>query len=549
MRHRLLHRLFWSAVTLLTTAVLVLLLVHAVPGVPATAALAGATPSSVPRRGGTLQLAYPSDIGSLDPANSFDVYTQTVARLLFHGLLDYDDGTRLVPAQAQDWDPSRNISSDGRSYTFQLRPGVRFANGREVEAEDYVFTFERVLSPKTASWGQTYFLDILGAQEFVDGKAAHVKGLRAPDKGTLVIELKEPNFTFRYVLTMTCACAVPREVVQQYGAAFQFHPIGSGPYRLAESQRGIFWRLERNPCYQGSDGFVDGVELMIGGDRTTLAMMLERGELDQVASIAVADAIRFKRDPRLRSWLTRADTADTYFLFMNTEMKPFDDVRVRRAVNYAINRERLIKMDGGFSTVAHGVVPPSMPWTNPGLPRYEFDPEKARVLLREAGYPNGCKTELWCTYGSRLPEAIQQDLHLVGIEAELKIANTAAYMEKIGTRHQVPCGLMDWPQDYPDPSDYLDVLLNGARITGTACNNYAFYNNPEVNQCLDAAAISMNPDERTRLFRQAENLIVQDAPWAPLIHPQTLCLYHPRVHGTAPHPVWLWRYERMWLDP
>ena len=171
----------------------------------------------------------------MDPAIAFDGLSIPLVRLLFRGLLNYDDSTGLVTGQAKDW----NISPDGRTYTFHLLPGVRFSNGREVEAEDYVFAFERILSPKTSSPGQTYFLDILGAQEFADGKTAHVRGLHAPNKETLVIELKEPTFTFRYVLAMAFASAVPREVVQQFGTDFLSHLTGSGPYRLAKWRRGI----------------------------------------------------------------------------------------------------------------------------------------------------------------------------------------------------------------------------------------------------------------------------------------------------------------------
>jgi ABC-type transport system substrate-binding protein len=515
----------------------------------ATATRGGETPATAPRRGGILHLANPSEIRSLDPAIAFDTFSMPLVHLLFRGLLGYDDATGLVADQAQDW----NLSPDGRTYTFHLRPGVRFANGREVEAEDYVFAFERILSPRTVSPGETYFLDILGAREFVDGKAAHVSGLRAPDKATLVIELKESTFTFQYVLAMPFASAVPREAVQQDGRDFASHLIGSGPYRLAEWRRGISCRLQRNPYYQGPDGFVDGVEILIGCDDTVMAMMLERGELDQVPMASPAQAIRFKRDPRLHSWLTCVDAAETDYLFMNTEMKPFDDARVRRAVNFAIDRERLLKLAGGLAKVAHGVVPPVIPWSNPGLPHYDFDPEKARALLREAGYPSGFKTELWYLVDqpifARLAEGVQQDLRQVGIQAELRPANFTAFDAKVTTRHQVSCGIWGWFQDYPDPSDFLDVLLNGERITDNECNNIAFYNNPEVNQCLGAAGKSLDPGERTRLFRQAENLIMQDAPWAPLIHEQIPVLYHPRVHGTDPHPVWLWRYEYMWLDP
>ena len=397
---------------------------------PTTSTRGGDAPSATPHRGGMLHLAQPSDIRSLDPAIAFDSFTIPVVHLMFRGLLDYDDGTGLVLDQAKDW----NISSDGKTYTFHLRPGVKFANGREVEAADYVFAFERILSPQTASPGGTYFLGILGAREFVDGKATHVSGLHTPDKMTLMIELKEPQFTFRYVLAMTFACPVPREVVEQYGANFSSHLVGSGPYRLAEWRRGISIRIDRNPYYQGSDGFVDGLDIMLGMDDTTMTMMLQRGEIYQVPLVSPAQAARFKRDPHLRSWLTLVDAAETDYFFMNTEMKPFDDVRVRQAVNYAIDRERLVKLSGGFASVAHGIVPPVIPWRNPGLPRYDFNPEKAQAMLRGAGFPSGFKTELWYSGDqpifARMAEGIQQDLRQVGIQAELRPANFTAFDAK-----------------------------------------------------------------------------------------------------------------------
>src|SRR5215469_9223904 len=151
----------------------------------------GSGETNTPRRGGIIRLAFLGDLKSLDPAIGFDGDTIPLTRLIFRSLLDYDDGTGLVLDQAKDW----NISPDGKTYTFHLRPGIRFSNGREVEAEDYIFALERVLAPQTGSPGQTYFLDIVGAREFADGKAPNVRGLRAPDKQTLVIELEKPEFT------------------------------------------------------------------------------------------------------------------------------------------------------------------------------------------------------------------------------------------------------------------------------------------------------------------------------------------------------------------
>jgi ABC-type transport system substrate-binding protein len=506
----------------------------------------GSVETNAPRRGGILRLAFVGDLKSLDPAIGFDGDTIPLTRLMFRSLLDYDDGTGLVLDQAKDW----NISPDGKTYTFHLRPGIRFSNGREVEADDYICALERVLAPKTGSPGQTYFLYIVGAREFADGKAPHVRGLRAPDKQTLVIELDKPEFTFRYVLTMPFASAVPRELVQQYGKDFQYHLAGAGPYRLASWRRGIHWSLERNPYYTGPDGHVDGVDIMIGGDDALMAMMLQRGELDRVLA-RPAVALTFKRDPRLRTWLTSINTAETDYLFMNVEMKPFDNPAVRRAINYAINKERLVKLAGGFAIPARGIVPPSLPWNNPTLEPYNYSPEKARALLREAGYPNGFKTELWFGDDVRifkpLAEGIEQDLRVIGIQVDLRPMTYTAFQEKAQTRKQIALGVFGWTLDYPDASDFLDVLLNGERITDIDCNNSSFYNSPEVNRRLDVAVSSMNNDERTRLFREAEDLVMKDAPWVPLIHEQIPVLYHPRLCGTTPHPVWLWRYEKMWF--
>lgn len=529
-------RLFQSGLTLFCAV----LAVSVAGGAPAA--------SPHPKRGGTLRIVPVAAFRSLDPILAFDTESIPILRLMFRGLLDYDNGVHLVPDQAKDW----SISPDGKTYTFHLRPGVRFSNGREVEAQDYVFSFERILNPATGSFGQGFFMDIEGARKFVAGKVAHVGGLSAPDKHTLVIRLRKPLFTFRYVLAMSFAVAEPRDIVRRYGKDFQYHLTGSGPYRLAEFRRGIRYHLVRNPYYTGPDGYVNAVDVEIINDNTTATMMLERGEVDRVFA-SPANAVRFARDPKLRSWVVRVPTAGTDYLFMNTEMKPFDNVLVRRAANYAINKQRLLRLTGGFDTIAHGIVPPTMPWSNPGLPHYDYDPEKARALLREAGFPHGFKTTLWYLKDNpifvRLAEGIQQDLQQVGIDATLAPANFAAFDMKVTSRHQVQCGVWGWLQDYPDPSDFLDVLFNGEHITETDCNNVSFYNNPEVNRLLDSAMPDMNRDERTRLFRKAEDMIMRDAPLVPLVHEQFPVLYLPRVHGTEPHPVWLWRYEWMWLDP
>ncbi|MEY4385847.1 MAG: hypothetical protein RLY20_1130 [Verrucomicrobiota bacterium] len=512
-------------------------------GVPAVEAEIG----KASKRGGRLQLAYSTDIRSLDPAISYDGSSLPLCKMLFRGLLDFDEGVNLVTDQASDW----NISPDGLTYTFHLRPGVRFANGRAVVASDYLYSFERIINPKVASPGQTFFMGIKGAAEFAAGKAAHVSGLTAPDAQTFVVQLSEPQFTFRYVLAMGFASVVPREIVERYGSDFQSHLIGSGPYVLAEWKRGVRWRFERNPHYSGTDGYVDGVDIVIGPDEATLAMMMDRGETDCLIAGPV-DTVRYKRDAKLAAMLHPVETANVSYIYMNTEMKPFDDIRVRQAVNHAINKERLVRLCGSFGRVAEGIAPSSLGWTNSTFKRYDYDPAKARALLREAGFPDGFKTELWFMLDlpvcAKLAQGAQQDLRDVGIIVELKPANGSTYMIKAGTRRQIPFGAWSWVADYPDPSNFLDVLFNGDRITETDCNNVAFYNNPEVNRLLNDASRNMDFAQRTVQLQSAERLIMADAPWVPVVNERIAVVVNPRIHGQVVHPVWIWRYEKVWPE-
>jgi ABC-type transport system substrate-binding protein len=522
-----------------------------------------------PKRGGTLRLAFPSDWRSLDPAVIYDTVGLSVMRLMFQGLFEYDDAGNLVPDQIKDW----SLSPDQRTYTFHLKPDIRFAHGREVEAEDYVFSLERILDPAYGLMGEQFFHGIRGATEFTEARTdeskrasnpvpretrrwiqpTHVAGLRAPAKDTLIIELEKPDYVFRFVLAMGFARVVPRDLVEQYGTDFGAHLTGSGPYRLKEWRRGVGWHFERNRYYTGPDGFVDSVEVMIGGDATLHGMMFERGELDLLMSVSLADIPRFQQD-RPQDWKFEVmRMAATDYFFMNTEMKPFDDVRVRRAVNHAINKNRLLRLANNLPVAARGVLPPTLPGWDPELPEfYPYDTNQARALLREAGYSEGFPIQLWC-YGdwpiyARVAQGIQNDLHQVGIEAELQLLTFPAFLAAAQTRNRVRCGYAGWAADYLDPSNFFDPLLDGSRISPTDCNNLAFYDNPEVNRMLAEARRSLDANERLKLYRQAERLVLADAPWVPIMHPPQLTVIGSGLRGFRPHPIWLFRFEKLWLD-
>jgi ABC-type transport system substrate-binding protein len=309
--------------------------------------------------------------------------------------------------------------------------------------------------------------------------------------------------------------------------------------------------LERSPKPNQSDeGYLERIEVMIGGDRALHTMMFERDELDLVYLVQVPDLVRLSRVMTWKGTIRMIERAETDFLYLNTELPPFDEVKVRRAVNHAINKERLITLTAQSAVAARGILPPLMPGFNPEPKGLEFDPEKAKELLRDSGHAEGLVFDLWYTDDDprweRAVFAIENDLRGVGITAKLKKVTYATLITAMQTRKRVACSFNGWGQDYPDPSNFLDVLFNGTRIQESGGNNLSYYNNAEVNRLLAEADRCFDLRERGRRYQGIEKIILQDAPVVPLMHTAAPMLVSEQVGGFKPHPVWQMRYERWW---
>ena len=509
------------------------------------------TNAPIPKRGGTLRLALPTDVTSLDPALAWDARSEPFVMLLYQGLLEYDDGLNLLPCLATNWD----ISEDKRIYTFHLRPGVRFSNGRELVASDFVFSLERNLVPSMAAGAENG--GIVGARDFLAGKAPSVRGLRAPRSDTLVIELEQPDLSFLYILTQPAASVVPREEVERFGKSFGSHPVGTGPYVLTQWRRGVKMRFERNPLSSQADRQnLDAIEVMVGGDSTLHLMMFERGELDiaNISGLGIPkpDLTRVEGSPRWHNLIERMQAAATVFLWLNTEMEPFTNRLVRQAMNYAIDKAKVVRLLHGMATPANGILPSTMPGFNTNLAGYPFDTAKARQLLAASGHAADLSCKLWFEAGNELrstmASAIQFDLAQAGITAQLNPVSFAPLVDSMGRRRTVQCVISAYAQDYPDPSDFLDSGFNGNRITDQDCGNYSFYNSPQVNKLLAEAAACKDPGRRLRIYQSAEQAIVDDAPVVPLCQQYAYALRQPWLHGVHLHPVLYFRFERMWIE-
>lgn len=516
--------------------------------------LHGNNPSPTPTHGaaaarGILRIARSTDPGALDPAKMVMSEDMMLSSLLHLPLLDVTNGLQLVPCGAASW----TSSADHRVHAFRLRPGVTFSNGRPVTAADYAYSLERVLSPATAAPLGNVLHGLKGAGAFMQGRTNHVAGITAKGPLELVLELDAGDPMFGYRVAMPLAAPVPREEVERAGVAFGNKPVGNGPYRIQRWRRGVQLRLEPNPYYQGpTPRLLDGVDLMIGGDDALHLMMFERGELDianiMVVGIPIPSFRRISADPRWKGWIESRPLLGTGFLSLNTEMPPLDNVLVRRAINHAIDRRRRMRIDLGYTRHAEGPIPSGMPAADPGLRGYAYDPSRARELLRESGLPLPLRTALWYQTGEEMKvaaEGFQWDLKQVGIEAELREVTSAQLWSASTTRGQVPITFTGWTAGIPDPVDILGMTLDGTSIDHPPHNNQAFYNNPRVNHLLHEAAAEVSMPRRHQLYREAERLIVADAPWVFLGHYNQYGLRQPWIRGRLLETLVPLRFDRL----
>jgi ABC-type transport system substrate-binding protein len=497
-----------------------------------------------PRAGGILRLAAGDDVRTLDPAIGYDVVSWSFEQMLFNTLVDYDEGTTIVPELAESWEES----PDGRQFTFHLRRDVQFSSGRPLTAGDVRYSLERLLAPALHSQGAEFFRGITGAADYAAGKVSRVAGITIPASDVVVFALDAPDALFLHKREMPFAAVVDREAVERAGqGGFARHPAGTGPFVLAEWIYGRTLRLARNPHYfRRGLPYLDGVELTIGVSDQLAWFKYQRGELD-VSGIPSAEFNRVTADPRYRPVLLDRTTLRTQYVGLDCARPPFDQVAVRQAMNLAIDTPRLLELIDGRGVVAHGILPPDMPGYSTDLPRYPYDPEAARARLAEAGLPHGFATTLWVTRddGSlRIAQSIQQNLRAVSVDLAIKPVDFPALIEAIRVRGQVPLFLLGWEADFPDPSNFLTVLLH-SRSQDT--NNNTFYSNPEVDRLLDQADALLDPPRRLALYHQAEVLIMRDAPWVPLFHPVSFVVRHPRVRDYRLHPLRPSRVERTWL--
>nr|WP_299362778.1 ABC transporter substrate-binding protein [uncultured Paracoccus sp.] len=377
------------------------------------------TPDPDARQGGAIVITYKDDVATLDPAIGYDWQNWSMIKSVFDGLMDYAPGTTdLRPGLAESYE----ISDDLLTYTFKLRPGVKFHNGREMTADDVKYSIDRVLTPATQSPGAGFFGSIKGADKMADGSATTLEGLTVVDPQTVRFELSRPDATFLHVLALNFASVVPKEAVEAADGDFGHQPVGTGAFKLGEWVTGQKLTLVRNPDYWREGlPYLDQITFEIGQEPVVALLRLQNGEVDVPGDgIPPAKFQEVMNDPEQKARVVEGGQLQTGYITMNVTQPPFDNVEVRRAVNMAINKNRIVQMINNRAIPANQPLPPSMPGYTEDYDGYAYDPEAAKELLAEAGLADGFQTELYVMNtdpNPRIAQAIQQDLKAIGIDA------------------------------------------------------------------------------------------------------------------------------------
>ena len=449
---------------------------------------------------------------------------------IYNRLVDFEyGGTKVVPSLAEKWD----ISADGKEYTFHLRKGVKwhassksFKPTRDMNADDVLFMFERQWKEenpyfKVTSPNHSYFSDM--------GMPKLIKTVEKIDDHTVKITLNAPEAPFLANLAMPYAAVQSKEYADAMLKAgtpekIDQDPIGTGPFFLVQYQKDAVIRYKAFPQYWGGKAKLDDLVYSITPDASVRWAKLQKGECHVMPYPNPADLAAIRKDPNVQ--VLEQPGLNVGYLAYNTTKKPFDDVRVRKAINMSINKQAIV--DGvylGTGVAAKNPIPPSMWSYNNAIKDDPYDPVAAKKLLAEAGYPNGFTTDLWAMpvqrpynpNAKRIAELMQADLVKVGVTAEIKSFEWGEYRKRMQAgEHQM--GMLGWTGDNGDPDNFLYTLLGCASAQSSSGSNIAkFCYQPYEEVVLKAKTVT-NQAERTKLYERAQVIFKEQAPWFTIAH-------------------------------
>lgn len=501
----------------------------AVPSTSAAKPTAASSAGAQLESGGTLVRAMTSEPGQIDPQGPPNSGLSLVIPYLFDTLVVRDANNQLVPLLAEGW----QASDEGRTITMKLKSGVTFQDGSPLNADAVKATFTRFKASGTKS--PIY----AGIQQ--------IGGVDAVDELTVRFTFKEAAANFWSTISMPYAGIISPASIKQVDASGKGNLVGTGPFMLGEWKAGQSITLKRNPAYKWgapitenrAAPYLESMVYKVIPDATTQLAALESGDVDAIFINQPDHRLKLQSNPSIR--LQDAVLNSLIYLGYNCKKAPFDDIKVRQALSYAINKDEILKLAlGGIGMVAHAPLPPSLPGYDDSLKNYElgFDKSKSLALLKDAGFTqsgdgswarNGQTLKGVLMTSNRAPNdaiatVIQSELKAIGVSVEIQQLDSKAVMDATNAGK---FDLLLWRYDWNDP-DALNIYLGSGQIGST---NRVFYSNPDVDKLLAQGAHEMDEAKRVKLYIEAEKTILQDAPWQPLYVPLDVLAINKRVQG------------------
>lgn len=505
-----------------------------------------------------------SGIATLDPAFAKNQSIMWAVHQLYNTLVQTDDDLNIVPSLATSWD----VSPDNLEFIFHLRSDVYFhdnnafpnGKGRKMTAHDVVYSFERIMDKSTASSGAWIFNDRVDTKQ----------PFTALDDTTFKLKLIRPFHPILGVMSMQYCSIVPREVVEKYGKDFRRNPCGTGPFQFVAWEEGQALIMKKNPHYfeKDSTGFslpyIDGIKVSFLDNKATEFLEFQQKRLEFINDIdpSFKDEVITKSGDLRKQWegkivLVKHPYLTTEYLgilqdtnSLVVKNSPLRDVRIRQAINYGFNRKKMMMyIRNSIGTPAQsGFVPAGFPsFDSSEVKGYYFDPSKALALLKEAGYPNGkglspIKLLTVPIYGD-LASYIANELQQIGIKINVEIVQKSLLLEQTA-KSEALFFRGSWIADYPDAENFLSVFYG----KNPAPPNYTRYQNPAFDKLYEQALSEKNDSARWKIYRQADQLMIKDAPVVPLWYDMVIRLVQPYIKGFTPNSLNLLELRRVKLE-
>ncbi|MGN6556402.1 MAG: ABC transporter substrate-binding protein [Solirubrobacterales bacterium] len=507
-------------------AVIAVLAFAAVAAIGLVSCGGGSSTSGGGKKGGILNATYKSFPDYMDPQLSYTAEGWTAMGEVYIPLLTYKhasgaEGSEVVPGLAKEMP---KISNGGKTYTLFLRKGLKYSNGEPVKASDFPYAVERCF--KVNSGGSVFFTSIVGAEKFAETKTGGIPGIKTNDKtGEIKIELEKPRGTFPFELALMFTAPVPQGTPMEDLSANP--PPATGPYMITNVQGKNSWEYKRNPYWAKANskampeyptGSIDGAKVTVVRNDETQVNDIETGKFDWMQNPPGASRYAQVKE-KFEGTQFRVDpTISTYYFWMNTTVAPFNDVKVRQAVNYAIDPAALERIYAGQIKASHQILPEGMPGRK-DLDLYPHNMEKAKEMLKEA-HPSDMNITVWTDNESPNKEAgeyYEGVLKEMGFNTKLKVINADNYFTVIGNRStpDLDTGWSDWFEDYPHPNDFFQPLLAGESILDTNNGNFAQINEAPLNKEITKLREEQLGPEQEERYAELDKKYMELAPWAP----------------------------------